>query len=84
MYSFLSSSNEAVKFNVENLKRKHCQVNVLFIIDCSGIYIFFFFQFFIQGLMKMILNCSLIFILERKLISVAGSVCKFHSLNSHL
>lgn len=46
MYSFLSSSNEAVKFNVENLKRKHCQVNVLFIIDCSGIYIFFFSIFY--------------------------------------
>lgn len=46
MYSFLSSSNEAVKFNVENLKRKHCQVNVLFIIDCSCIYIFFFSIFY--------------------------------------
>lgn len=34
--------------------------------------------------MKIILNCSLIFILERKLITVAGTVCKFHSLNSHL
>lgn len=83
MYSFLSSSNEAVKFNVENLKRKHCQVNVYSLLIVA-VFTFFFFQFFIQGLMKMILNCSLIFILERKLISVAGSVCKFHSLNSHL
>lgn len=49
MHSFLSSSNEAVKFNVENLKRKHCHVNVLFIIDCSGIYIFFFFSIFYPG-----------------------------------